>query len=177
MSVSGAPGDAASQGGPVPADPAGRDGGNGAAHAVAPSVSTSEIPGLPPVTQIGMLSLALIVAGGIYLAAHLPNHISLAPAVVLLVASALLLAGNLAALARLRDFAWERFFEIARWALLAYLVIAGMIEYAFLRDELSGGPLVVLTLSLVVFAVHVPVLIGFTVARYAAGDTIGSAQT
>ena len=41
-----------------------------------------------------------------------------------------------------------------------------MIEYAFLRDNLSGGPLVVLTLSLVVFAVHVPVLIGFTVARY-----------
>jgi hypothetical protein len=42
-----------------------------------------------------------------------------------------------------------------------------MIEYAFLRDHLSGGPLVVLTLSLVVFALHVPMLIGFTVARYA----------
>lgn len=41
-----------------------------------------------------------------------------------------------------------------------------MIEYAFLRDAISGGPLVVVTLSLVVFAVHVPVLIGFTVARY-----------
>jgi len=140
-------------------------------------VTASEIPGLPPVTQIGMLSLALIVAGGIYLAAHLPNHVSLAPAVVLLVASALLLAGNLAALSRARGFAWERFFEIARWALLAYLVIAGMIEYAFLRDHLSGGSLVVLTLSLVVFAVHVPVLIGFTVARYAAGGTTDSAQT
>jgi hypothetical protein len=123
-----------------------------------------------------MLSLALIVAGGIYLAAHLPNHVSLAPAAVLLVASALLLAGNLAALARVQDFAWGRFFEIARWALLAYLVIAGMIEYAFLRDHLSGGPLVVLTLSLVVFAVHVPVLIGFTVARYAV-DENGAAVT
>ena len=43
-----------------------------------------------------------------------------------------------------------------------------MIEYSFLRDHLSGGPLVILTLSLVVFAVHVPMLIGFTVARYAA---------
>lgn len=129
-----------------------------------------ETPGLPPVTQIGMLSLALIVAGGIYLAAHLPERVPLAPAVVLLAASALLLAGNLAALVRVRDFAWGRFFEVARWALLAYLVIAGMIEYAFLRDELSGGPLVVLTLSLVVFAVHVPVLIGFTVARYETGN-------
>ncbi len=124
---------------------------------------------LPPVTQVGMFSLALILTSGIYLSAHIPNHVSLAPAVALLSASALLLAGNLLALARTDGFAWRRFFEIARWALVAYTIIAGMIEYAFLRDNLSGGPLVVLTLSLVVFAVHVPVLIGFTVARYDEG--------
>jgi hypothetical protein len=121
---------------------------------------------LPPVTQVGMLSLALIVAAGIYLAAHLPHKVPLTPAIVLLAASALLLVGNLAALSRVQGFPWGRFFEIARWALLAYIVVAGMIEYAFLRDHVSGGALVVLTLSLVVFAVHVPVLIGFTVARY-----------
>jgi hypothetical protein len=121
---------------------------------------------LPPVTQVGMVSLALIVAAGIYLSAHLPNHVSLAPAVALLGASALLLAGNLLALARVAGFAWRRFFQVARWALLAYAIIAGMIEYVFLRNHTSGGPLVVLTLALVVFAVHVPVLIGFTVARY-----------
>ena len=121
---------------------------------------------LPPVTQVGMVSLALIVAGGIYLAAHLPNHVSLTPAVVLLAASALLLVGNLASLTRVENFPWRRFGEIARWALLAYVVVAGMIEYSFVRNHLRGGPLVVLTLSLVVFAVHVPTLIGFTVARY-----------
>src|ERR1035441_3070751 len=108
-----------------------------------------------------------LFAGGIYLSSHIPNHVSLTPAVILLCASALLLAGNLASLARVQGFAWTRFFEIARWALIAYLIIAGMIEYAFLRNNLSGGPLVVLTLSLVVFAVHVPVLIAFTVARFA----------
>jgi hypothetical protein len=124
---------------------------------------------LPPVTQVGMLSLALIVAGGIYLSSHIPNHVSLTPAVVLLCASALLLAGNLAALSRVSGFPWARFFAVARWAFLAYVIVAGMIEYAFLRNHLSGGPLVVLTLSLVVFAVHVPVLISFTVARYADG--------
>jgi hypothetical protein len=121
---------------------------------------------LPPVTQLGMASLALIVAAGIYLSAHLPNHVSLAPAIALLGASALLLAGNLFALSRVDRFAWRRFFETARWALLAYAVIAGMIEYVFVRNHTSGGPLVVLTLALVVFAVHVPLLIGFTVARY-----------
>jgi hypothetical protein len=121
---------------------------------------------LPPVTQIGMCSLALIVAGGIYLSAHLPQHVPLAPAVVLLALSALLLAGNLVALSRVDGFAWPRFMQVARWALLAYAITAGMILYAFLRDGLSGGTLVVLTLSLVVYAVHVPVLIAFTVARY-----------
>src|SRR5579885_2288010 len=106
---------------------------------------------LPPVTQLGMASLALIVAAGIYLAAHLPKHVPLAPAAILLSLSSGLLAANVGALARVPGFPWRRFFEIARWALLGYLVIAAMIEYAFLRDHISGGPLVVLTLSLVVF--------------------------
>ena len=122
---------------------------------------------LPPVTQIGMASLALIVAGGIYLSAHLPNEVPLAPAVILLALSALLLAGNLVAIRRIEGFAWGRFVDVAKWALLAYAITAGLIEYAFVRNDLSGGPLVVLTLSLVVYAVHVPMLIGFTVARYA----------
>ncbi len=126
---------------------------------------------LPPVTQVGMASLALIVAGGIYLSAHLPKHVPLAPAIALLAASALLLAGNLLALSRVPDFAWHRFFEVAKWALLAYAITAGMIEFAFVRDHLAGGPLVVLTLSLVVYAVHVPVLIAFTVARYQTTDS------
>lgn len=122
---------------------------------------------LPPVTELGMLSLALIVAGGIYLSAHLPEHVPLAPAVVLLALSVALLAGNLLALSRVKGFAWDRFADIAKWALLAYALIAGLIEYSFLQNHVSGGPLVVLSLSLVVFAVHVPLLIGFTVARYA----------
>ena len=124
-------------------------------------------PRLPPVTELGMASLALIVAGGIYLSAHLPRHVPLAPAVALLAASALLLLANVIALSRVKDFAWDQFFAVAKWSLLAYVVIAGLIEYAFLKDHVSGGTLVVLTLSLAVFAVHVPMLMGFTVARYA----------
>lgn len=126
---------------------------------------------LPPVTEIAMGSLALIVIGGIYLSSHLPEHVPLGPAIALLAASALLLAGNLASLARVEGFPWSRFFEVAKWALLAYVVIAAMIEYTFVRNHLRGGTLVVLTLSLVVFAVHVPTLIGFTVARFYQPDT------
>ncbi len=133
----------------------------------APEVATVAERPLPPVTQLGMVSLSLIVAGGIYLSAHLPRHVPIGPAVALLAASTLLLALNIFALSRVPDFAWQRFFEVGKWSLLAYVVIAGMIEYVFLRDHVSGGALVVLTLSLAVFAVHVPMLVGFTVARYA----------
>jgi len=129
---------------------------------------------LPPVTEVGMASLALIVAGGIYLSSHIPKHVPLGPAVALLAASALLLVGNMVALSRVKGFAWDRFFDIAKWSLLAYVTIAGLIEYAFLRDHLSGGPLIVLTLSLAVFAVHVPMLIGFTVARFDESDPAGA---
>lgn len=120
----------------------------------------------PPVTQLGMASLALIVAGGIYLASHIPGEVSLAPAIILLVLSALILAGNMLALSRVEGFHWQRFFDVAKWSLLAYAVIAGLIEYAFVRNDVTGGTLVILTLSLVIFAVHVPLMIGFTVARY-----------
>jgi hypothetical protein len=126
---------------------------------------------LPPVTELGMASLALIVTGGIYLSAHLPRHVPLGPAIVLLVLSATLLAVNLALLTRVAGFAWDRFALVFKWALLAYAITAGMIEYAFVRDHLHGGALVVLTLSLVVYAVHVPTLIAFTVARYAQPDS------
>jgi hypothetical protein len=108
----------------------------------------------------------LIVAGGIYLSAHLPQHVPLGPAVALLAASVIVLGVNIFLLSRVRDFDWPRFFEVGKWSLLAYTVIAGMILYVFLRNHVSGGSLVVLTLSLVVFAIHVPMLVGFTVARY-----------
>lgn len=136
----------------------------------------SEERRLPPVTQLGMLSLSLVVAGVIYLSAHLPEHVPLGPAIALLAVSALLLIGNVVALRRTEGFAWGRFLEIARWALLAYGIIAGLIEYVFLRNNTSGGALVVLTLSLVVFALNVPVLIAFTVARYDDPDSPGEGE-
>ena len=121
---------------------------------------------LPPVTEVAIASMALIVIGGIWIASHLPHHVPLAPAVVLLVASALLVVFNVVSLSRVPDFNWQTFFLVAKWAGLAYAITAGMLLYVFVKDGTSGGQLVVLTLSLVVYAIHVPLLIGFTVARY-----------
>jgi hypothetical protein len=122
---------------------------------------------LPPVTELGVSSMALIVAAGIYIAAHLPQHVPLGPAYALLAASALLMAYNVLALTRVDGFNWPAFFGTARWAALAYGITAGMLEFVFINDGTRGGELVVLTLALIVYAIHVPLLIGFTVARYA----------
>ena len=128
----------------------------------------------PPFTQVGMVALALIVAGGIYLSSHIPQRVSLAPAIILLAVSAALVAYNLLSLNRVADFAWARFLQVARWAGLAYLFTAAMIEYAFLRDHVGGGALIILTLSLLVYALQVPTLIAFTVARFAAPEELAS---
>ena len=121
---------------------------------------------LPPVTELGVVSMALIVAGGISIAAKLPGEVPLTLPVLLLAASSLVMLANVAALSRVDGFNWDAFFGVAKWALVAYAVIAGMLEFVFLHNGTRGGVLVVLTLSLVVYAVHVPLLIGFTVARY-----------
>ena len=121
---------------------------------------------LPPVTEIGAASMITIAAGVIYLAAYLPKHAPLGVAVALLGVAAALQLTNALLLFRLHDFAWDRFFQVGRWALLAYAVIAGMIEYAFVYDKTRGTQLVVMTLMLALFMLNVPVLIAFTVARY-----------
>jgi len=121
---------------------------------------------VPPVTALGMLSIGLIAGGVSYLAAYLPRHAPLGPAVGLLAAAAVLLAACVVLLARQREFAWKRFFQVARWTLLAYVVIAGMIEYAFVYDHTRGAVLVVMTLMLLVFTLTPPVLLAFTVARF-----------
>ena len=120
----------------------------------------------PPFTEIGMFSLGLIVIGGIYLSAHIPQHVPLGLPTALLIASAVLTVINVGMLTRIPDFNWPRFFQVGKWALAAYLFTAALIEYAFLRNHLKGGPLVILTLSLLVYAVQVPAMIAFTVARY-----------
>lgn len=76
------------------------------------------------------------------------------------------MVANMVSLARVKEFHWRRFFQVARWSFLAYLVIGGMIEYAFVRNHVTGATLAILTLSIVVFTIHVPTLVGFTVARY-----------
>lgn len=120
----------------------------------------------PPVAELALASLGLVVVGGIIMASSLPRRPALAVPVVLAIISGLLLAAAVVLLSRLTQFSWDRFALVFRWALLAYVVSAGMIAFAFIRDHTRGAPLVLALVMLVFFALDVPVIIAFTVARY-----------
>ncbi len=124
---------------------------------------------LPPVAEIAVVSIALMLAGGVYLAAHLPGHPSLAVPVATLAAGGLTTAVDLVLLSQIRPFAWPVFFLVFRWALAAYLVIAAVLSFVFIHDHTPGAALAVLMATLAVFAVNVPLILAFTVARYQPG--------
>jgi hypothetical protein len=77
-------------------------------------------------------------------------------------------------LARLKDFAWPTFFLVGKWSLVAYLVLTGMLESIFVLDghagrdaatpDLDAGRTPDLDAGR--FRRRVPVLLGFSVARY-----------
>jgi hypothetical protein len=121
---------------------------------------------IPPIAELAIAPMILVIIGGIYMAAHIPGSISLTPAICLLVAAVLLVIVDIVLLVRLRPFAWNAFWRVAGWALLGYAVIAGMIGYAFIYDGTRGAPLGILIGMLSVFAIVVPLLLGFAVARY-----------
>ncbi len=120
----------------------------------------------PPVAEIGTAALVLIVIGGVFMASYSPRRPPLGIPIFLTAAAGLLLLVGVVMLATSKGLAWDKFFLVFRWALLAYLIAAGLIEFAFVRNHTRGAGLVVLTVMLMFFAVDVPLIISFTVARY-----------
>ena len=135
-----------------------------AAPATAPMSAISRR--FPPVAGLAVVSLAMVVIGGILMASYAPRRPPLGVPIALAVGGAVLLAVSGYLTSRLRPFAWDRFFLVFRWALLAYVISAGMIGFAFIKDHIRGAPLAVVLAMLVVFALDVPLIIAFTVARY-----------
>ena len=123
---------------------------------------------LPPVIEVGSVTLVLAIAGVTYTSSYIPRTPDLRPAVGLLAAAAAVLLGNAVALARIPDFPWRMFWKVFAWTLVAYAVIAGMLMYVFIYDDIPGKQLALLLLTLGVFAVNVPMMLAFSVARFQA---------
>ncbi len=121
----------------------------------------------PPIGWLSTSALLFVVVGGILLASYAPRTAPLGVAVTMLIVGAALLISAAVLLARLSEFPWSTFATVFKWALLAYVITAAMIELAFVRDHTRGSSLVIVSLMLVVFALSVPTTIAFTVARFA----------
>jgi len=142
-----------------------------AQHAVAaPPADAMDLRRLPPCRELALTTLALVIAGGIWMAAHLPHHVPLGVPIVLLALAAILLAGNVVLLSRVRDFGWPAFRVVFGWALLGEAVVGGLIGFVFIQDGTRGAPLAVLLGMLVVFVLDVAFVLAFSVGRFQPAD-------
>ena len=133
------------------------------------AVRPADIP-RPPVWEAGMGTLVLVVISVIYLAAYIPGRPNLIPAYILLVAATALVLLQGALIGSIDSFSRRSFHLVGGWALLAYVVIGGMIEYVFLRNNTRGQELGLLTWGLALFVLEVPIILAFTVARFQQPD-------
>jgi hypothetical protein len=115
--------------------------------------------------------MALCIAGVIYLTSYVPRTPDLAPAIGLLAAAAAIVGVNAVLLARIPAFDWRVFWTVGLWTLVAYAVIAGMLMYTFVYDRLPTGQLTLLVTTLAVFAVDIPMMLAFSVARFQPVET------
>jgi hypothetical protein len=124
----------------------------------------------PPIWECGVAALALVVVSVVYLAAYLPGKPNTLPAWAMLAAASLLVVAQLVLIGGLSDFSRSSFHRVAGSSLAAYVVVGGMIEYVFVRNHTSGEELALLTWGLALFTVDVPLILGFSVARYQQPD-------
>jgi hypothetical protein len=121
---------------------------------------------LPPITEIAIVTMVLVVTGGTYIAAHIPDEVPLTLPTLLAVAAGILLALNVYLTSTLKPFAWGVFRQVFAWSLAAYGVISALLMFVFIRDDIPGDVMTFLIAMLVIFAINIPLLFAFSVARY-----------
>jgi hypothetical protein len=112
----------------------------------------------------GSLLFAMLSAG--FMAAYVPRPAPPGWSTGFLVASAVLLVAAVAGMLGRRNFAWSRFFVVAKYVVLMTVVISAMLEYVFVYDGMRGNPLAIMSVVLAITAIDVPILWGFAVARH-----------
>jgi hypothetical protein len=129
-------------------------------------VNSAQERSLPPIAELAIATMILVVIGATYIAGHIPRDVPLLLPAVLMIAGYALLLANLYFLSRLTDFAWNTFRLVFTRSLAGYGVIAGLLAYVFIRDDIPNDVMAFLAGMLILFAVNIPLLFGFSVARY-----------
>ncbi len=129
-----------------------------------PEASTRE----PPVARLAIASLACALVATGWLVAYLPRPAPLAVPLAFLASAVALLVGALAVLARAESLSWRQLVVVARYSALGTLVVAGIAEFVFLYDGTRGRVLALMSAVLLLAALDVPVIFGFSVAKNAA---------
>ncbi|HEY7465144.1 MAG TPA: hypothetical protein VIB47_00470 [Dehalococcoidia bacterium] len=129
--------------------------------------------GLPPIAELAIAAMALVIIGGTYIAAHIPREVPLLLPTILAVLAGALLMVNLLLLRGIKEFAWATFRLVFGWSLAGYGVIAALLTYVFVRSDIPGDVMAFLAAMLVIYALDIPLLLAFSVARY---QPVGSSQ-
>jgi len=134
-------------------------------------VSSTKDGDLPPVTELAIGTMALVIIGGTFIAAHIPRDVPLLlPSILAVVAGALLLL-NLILVRGIEQFAWGVFRLVFVWSFAGYGVIAALLVYVFVRGDIPGDVMGFLAAMLVIYALDIPLLFAFSVARYQPVDS------
>ena len=121
---------------------------------------------LPPITEIAIVTMILVVIGGTFIAAYIPDDVPLVAPMVLAAVATGLLVLNVYLTSRLKPFAWAVFKQVFGWSLVGYGVISALLMFVFIRDDIPGDVMTFLIAMLLIYAVNIPLLLAFSVARY-----------
>jgi hypothetical protein len=128
---------------------------------------TRPVSGFLPSQIIGVI--ALVVIGGTYIAAHILREVPLSsfdPG----------RRSRSVAPAQLPIAERHQRVRVAparyAWSLAGYGVIAALLTYVFVRSDVPGDVMGFLAAMLVIYALDIPLLFGFSVARYQPIDAV-----
>jgi hypothetical protein len=138
--------------------------------AATPGSPGTVIRDLPPIATLALVSMVLVIVGTIYFAATIGREQHLWIPLALQAVAIVLFAAACVLTIRIESFARRTFFVVAKWALLGYVVIGGMIEFVFIKNDTPAKQLATLTIGLAIFVLDVTLILAFGVARYQPAD-------
>jgi hypothetical protein len=121
---------------------------------------------MPPPSVFAVVVLMLVLGAIGTLASYLPGPAPLDVTLPLIEVALVAFAVAVWRLFLTRTYAWATFFAVARPAFWASATGAGIVELTFRHDDTTGWSFAILSTGLVLIALDLPLLLGYSVARH-----------